>query len=68
MTSLILLDVRVDPVNPLPWTGLVVLLIVVFILAVSVVAASVAFLIWWKRKQIRTEQSVEQPAPVPPLI
>ena len=62
--TVLLLDVRVDPVSPVPWAGLIVLLIVVFVLAASLVAGLVVFLIWWKRKKIRAEQSVEHPAPL----
>ena len=61
MTNLLLLDVSVDPVSPLPWAGLIVLLIIAFVLAVIAVAGLVFFLIWWKRKKIN-ESRVEAPA------
>ena len=52
MTTL-LFDVRVDPVSPLPWGGLIVLLLIVLVLAVSFVAGLVFLLIWWKRRKTR---------------
>jgi uncharacterized iron-regulated membrane protein len=65
--TFLLLDVRVDPVSPVAWTALIVLLITVLVLAASLVAGLVAFLIWWKRKKIRAEQAVEHPTPISPL-
>lgn len=53
MTTLFLLDVRVDPVSPLPWGGLIVLLLIAFVLAVSLIAGLVFLLIWWKRRKTR---------------
>jgi hypothetical protein len=53
MTALFLLDVRVDPVSPVPWGGLIMLLLIVFVLAVSLVAGLVFFLLGWKRRKIR---------------
>ncbi len=53
MTTLFLLDVRVDPVSPLPWGGLIVLLLIAFVLAVSLVTGLVFFLVWWKRRRTR---------------
>jgi hypothetical protein len=44
------LDARPDPVNPLPWGALLVLLAMVFCLAVLFVAALVFLLIWVKRR------------------
>jgi len=41
MRALFLLDVRVDPVSPVPWAGLIVLLLIVFVLAVSLIAGLV---------------------------
>lgn len=57
MNFLILLDLRPDPVSPVPWGGLIVLLGVVLVLSVSFVAALVFFLLWWKRKKIREQQT-----------
>jgi hypothetical protein len=48
---LLLMDVAPDPVHPLPWGALVVLLAIVFILAVSFVAGLVFLLIWLKRRK-----------------
>ncbi|MEP6569060.1 MAG: hypothetical protein ABJC10_04735 [Acidobacteriota bacterium] len=54
MSSLTLLfDVPADPVNPLPWGALIVLLGIVFVLAVGLVAGLVVFLIWFKRRQLK---------------
>lgn len=57
MTTLLLLDVRVDPVSPVPWGGLLALLLIVFVLAVSLIVGLVFFLLWWKRKKIRDQQT-----------
>lgn len=57
MTASFLLDVRVDPVNPFSWGGLIVLLLIVFALAVSLVAGLVFFLLWWKRRTIRDQET-----------
>jgi len=57
MTTLFLLDVRVDPVSPLPWSGLIVLLIVIFVLAVSLIAGLVFFLLWRQRRKIRLQRA-----------
>ena len=46
-----LLDVAPDPVRPLPWGALIVLLAIIFILAVSFVAGLVFLLIWFKRRK-----------------
>ena len=48
---LLLLDVRPDPVHPLPWGALIVLLVIVFVLALSFVASLVFLLIWFKRRK-----------------
>jgi hypothetical protein len=48
---LLLMDVAPDPVHPLPWGALVVLLGIVFVLAVSFVAGLVFLLIWFKRRK-----------------
>lgn len=48
---LLLLDVPRDPVHPLPWGALVVLLMIVFVLAVSFVAGLVFLLIRLKRRK-----------------
>ena len=50
---LFLFDVRVDPVSPLPWGALIVLLLIVLVLAAGLVAGLVVFLIWWKRRKAR---------------
>ena len=47
----VLLDVRVDPVSPLPWGALMLLLVVVFVLAVAFTAGIVVLLIWYKRRK-----------------
>ncbi len=49
LVLLLLIDVAPDPVRPLPWGALVVLLIIVFFLAVSFVAGLVFLLIRMKR-------------------
>jgi len=52
MSLLFLFDVRADPVsNPFPWAALIVLLLVVFVLAVAVVAGLVFLLIRVKRRK-----------------
>jgi len=48
---LLLLDVAPDPVHPIPWGALIVLLAIVFVLAVSFVAGLVFLLIWFKRRR-----------------
>lgn len=58
--ALLLFDVRVDPVSPLPWGALIVLLAVVFVLAVAFAAGIVALLIWLKRRKAR-EAAVSEP-------
>ena len=50
---LLLLDVRVDPVSPVPWGGLIVLLVIIFVLAVGFTAALIALLIWLRRRKQR---------------
>ena len=49
----LLLDVRADPVSPVPWGALILLLGIVFVLAVGFVAGLVAFLIWFKRRKAK---------------
>ena len=52
MSSLfLLLDARADPVSPVPWGALILLLVIVFVLAVGFVAGLVALLIWFKRRK-----------------
>jgi uncharacterized iron-regulated membrane protein len=46
-----LLDMRVDPVSAVPWGGLIVLLLIIFVLAVGFTAALVALLIWLRRRK-----------------
>ena len=46
---LLLLDVSPDPVHPIPWGALIVLLTIVFVLAVSFAAGLVFLLIRLKR-------------------
>lgn len=54
MTSFfLLLDARADPVGPLPWGALLLLLGIVFVLAVGFVAGLVALLIWFKRRKAK---------------
>lgn len=48
---ILLLDVAPDPVHPIPWGALIVLLAIVFVLAVSFVAGLVFILIWLKRRR-----------------
>ncbi len=48
---LLFLDVRVDPVSPVPWGALIVLLVIVFMLAVGITAGVVVLLIWLKRNK-----------------
>lgn len=68
MTRLFLFDLRVDPVSSLPWTGLIVLLLIVFVLAVSLVAGLVWFLLWRKRRQLRDQQAQGESNPARPLV
>ena len=49
----LLLDVRADPVSPLPWGPLILLLVIVFVLAVGFVVALVVLLIWLKRRKLK---------------
>ena len=49
----LLLDARADPVSPVPWGALILLLGIVFVLAVGFVAGLVALLIWFKRRKVR---------------
>ena len=54
MTSFfLLLDARADPVSPVPWGALLLLLGIVFVLAVGFVAGLVALLIWFKRRKTK---------------
>ena len=54
MTSFfLLLDARADPVSPVPWGALLLLLGIVFVLAVGFVAGLVALLIWFKRRKAK---------------
>lgn len=48
---LLLLDARADPISPIPWGALILLLAIVFILAVSFTAGLVFLLIWLKRRK-----------------
>jgi uncharacterized iron-regulated membrane protein len=48
-----LLDARADPVSPVPWGALLLLLGIVFVLAVGFVAGLVALLIWFKRRKAK---------------
>ena len=50
---LLLLDARADPVSPVPWGALILLLVIVFVLAVGFVAGLLAILIWFKRRQAK---------------
>lgn len=52
MTTVFLFDVRVDPVSQVSWGGLIVLLAIIFVLAVTLVAGLVLFLLWWKRRKL----------------
>jgi Tfp pilus assembly protein PilO len=54
------LDVRADPVSPLPWGALIVLLVVVFVLAVGFAAAMVVLLIWLKRRKAKQAELANQ--------
>ena len=49
----LLFDVRADPVSPVPWGALILLLVIVFVLAVGLVAGLVALLIWFKRRKTK---------------
>ena len=54
MTSFfLLLDAGADPVSPVPWGALLLLLGIVFVLAVGFVAGLVALLIWFKRRKAK---------------
>ena len=58
----LLFDVRADPVNPVSWGSLVLLLVIAFVLAMSFMAGLVFLLIWHKRRKI---SSSEQAKPSP---
>jgi type IV secretory pathway VirB3-like protein len=49
----LLLDARADPVSPVPWGALLMLLGIVFVLAVGFVAGLVALLVWFKRRKAK---------------
>ena len=49
----LLFDARADPVSPVPWGALILLLAIVFVLAVGFVAGLVALLIWFKRRKTK---------------
>jgi hypothetical protein len=51
IVSLLFLDVRPDPVHPLPWGALIALLAIIFVLAVSFAVGLVFLLIWVKRRK-----------------
>lgn len=55
--SFLLLDVRADPMSPVPWGALILLLGLVFVLALGFVAGLVALLIWFKRRQAKEAAS-----------
>ncbi len=48
---LLCMDVAPDPVNPLSWGPLLLLLVVVMVLAVGFAGALVFLLIWLKRRK-----------------
>lgn len=50
MVLMLFLDVRADPISPIPWGALLLLLVIVFILAVSFTAGLVFLLIRLKRR------------------
>jgi hypothetical protein len=50
---LLLLDLRTDPVNPLPWGALILLLVFVFVLAMGLTAGIVTLLIRRQRRKAR---------------
>ena len=66
MTTKFLFDVRVDPVSSLPWAGLILLLLIVFVLAVSLVAGLVWFLLGRKRRQLRAQEAQTEMNPARP--
>lgn len=53
---LLLLDVRADPVSPVPWGALIVLLLIVFVLAIGFTAGLVVLLIWLRRRKAANTQ------------
>ena len=57
---LLLLDVRADPVSPVPWVALMVLLVIVFVLAVGFTAGLVVLLIWLRRRKADNAQASAQ--------
>ncbi len=61
--SFLLFDVRADPVNVVPWGALILLLVIVFVLAVSFTAGLVVLLIWVKRRKPKEPEAVSQEAP-----
>lgn len=58
--AFLLLDVRADPVNPLPWGALIVLLVIVFVLAVAFAAGIVVLLVWLKRRKAKEAKPANQ--------
>lgn len=58
MNSFFLFDVPADPVSPLPWGALIVLLVIVFVLAMAFVAGLVVLLIRVKRRKLKATGSV----------
>jgi hypothetical protein len=53
----LLLDARADPISPVPWGALLLLLGIVFVLAVGFVAGLVVLLIWFKRRKQKEADS-----------
>jgi hypothetical protein len=51
LALLLLLDLNPDPVHPVPWAALLVLLAIVFVLAVAFTATLVFLLLWLKRRK-----------------
>lgn len=52
---IVLVDLRVAPGNPLPWTEVVTFLAIVLVLAVGFVATLAVLLIRYKRRQVLLE-------------
>lgn len=50
--NFLLLDVSPDPVNIVPWGIIILLIVVVFVLAVTLTAGIVLLLIKFKRRKI----------------
>ncbi len=63
MNHLLLLDVRADPITPVPWGALILFLVVVTLLSVAFLAALVFVLIRFKRRKENEREALTATAP-----